>query len=72
MSRADVPGPRAAGSDTGGERAAAIYTIVQTAKLNALNPETYLRNSLAKIAEGHPISRIKELMPWMLATNSSV
>jgi transposase len=42
------------------------------AKLNDLNPETYLRNILAKIAEGHPISRIKELMPWTLATNSSV
>jgi transposase len=33
------------------------------ARLNDLNPETYLRNILAKIAEGHPISRIKELMP---------
>jgi transposase IS66-like protein len=63
MSRADVPNPRAAGSDTGGERAAAIYTIVQTAKLNDLNPETYLLNTLAKIAEGHPISRIRQLDP---------
>jgi transposase len=53
-----------AGSDTGGDRAAAMYTIVQTAKLNELNPETYLRNRLAKIAEGHPINRIDELMPW--------
>jgi transposase len=42
------------------------------AKLNDLNPETYLRNILAKIAGGHPISRIKELMLWTLATNSSV
>jgi hypothetical protein len=53
-----------AGSDTGGERAAAIYTIVQTAKLNELNPEAYLRDTLARIAEGHPINRIDELMPW--------
>lgn len=52
------------GSDTGGERAAAIYTIVQTATLNGLNPEAYLRDTLAKIAEGHPINRIQELMPW--------
>ena len=53
-----------AGSDAGGERAAAIYTIVQTAKLNGLNPETYLKDMLAKIADGHPINRIDELMPW--------
>jgi len=53
-----------AGSDTGGERAAAIYTIVQTAKLNDLNPEPYLLNTLTSIAEGHPINRVDELMPW--------
>jgi transposase len=55
-----------AGSDTGGERAAAIYTLVATAKLNALNPETYLRDILAKIAEGHTINRIDELVPWRM------
>ena len=53
-----------AGSDTGGERAAAIYTIVQTAKLSSVNPEVYLRDTLALIAEGHPINRINNLMPW--------
>jgi transposase len=53
-----------AGSDTGGERAASIYTIVRTAKLNGVNPETYLRDVLTKIAEGHTINRIHELMPW--------
>ena len=53
-----------AGSDTGGDRAAAIYTIVQTAKMNDLNPEAYLRDTLARVAEGHPINRIDELMPW--------
>jgi transposase len=53
-----------AGSDTGGDRAAAMYTLVQTGKLNGINPETYLRDTLAKIADGHPISRIDELMPW--------
>ncbi len=53
-----------AGSDSGGERAAAIYTIVQTAKLNGLNPETYLKDVLARIADGHPINRIADLMPW--------
>ncbi len=53
-----------AGADTGGERAAALYTIVQTAKLNGVNPQAYLHDTLAKIADGHPINRIDELMPW--------
>jgi transposase len=55
-----------AGSNSGGERAAAIYTLVTTAKLNGLNPETYLRDILAKIAEGHTINRIDELLPWRM------
>jgi transposase len=41
-----------------------MYTLVQTAKMNDLNPETYLRDTLAKIAEGHPINKLDELMPW--------
>ena len=53
-----------AGSDAGGHRAASIYTIVQTAKLNGANPEVYLRDILAKIADGHPINRVLDLMPW--------
>jgi transposase len=55
-----------AGSDSGGERAASIYTLVATARLNGLNPETYLRDILAKIAEGHTINRIDELVPWRM------
>ena len=54
------------GSDSGGERAAAIYTLVTTAKLNGLNQETYLRDILAKIADGHTINRIDELVPWQM------
>ena len=56
-----------AGSDAGGERAASIYTLVATARLNGLNPETYLRDILAKIAEAHTINRIGELLPWRMS-----
>jgi transposase len=54
-----------AGSDRGGERAAAIYSLIGTAKLNGLDPEAYLRDVLSRIAE-HPINRIDELLPWNL------
>jgi transposase len=54
------------GSDAGGERAASIYTLVTSAKLSGLNPEVYLRDILVKIADGHPINRIDELVPWRM------
>ncbi|MFP4896989.1 transposase domain-containing protein, partial [Paraburkholderia sp. EG304] len=55
-----------AGADSGGERAAAIYSLIGTAKLNAIDPEAYLRFVLARIAE-HAINRIDELAPWVVA-----
>lgn len=54
-----------AGSNSGGERAAAIYSLLGSAKLNGLDPEIYLQNVLERIAD-HPISRINELLPWNL------
>lgn len=54
-----------AGSDAGGERAAAIYSLIGSAKLNGLDPEAYLRGVHARIAD-HPIHRIAELLPWSL------
>ena len=55
-----------AGSDSGGERAAAIYTLTETAKLNGIDPEDYLTKVLACIAD-YPVKRVHELLPWNLA-----
>jgi len=57
-----------AGSDRGGESAAAIYSLIGTAKLNGIDPESYLRNVLSRIAE-HLVNRIEELLPWNLVAN---
>lgn len=54
------------GSDSGGERAAVIYSLLGTARLNGLNPWAYLRHVLERIAE-HPSNRIDELLPWVVA-----
>ena len=51
------------GSDRGGERAAAIYTLIATAKLNDINPLAWLADVLARIAD-HPASHLYELLPW--------
>ena len=56
-----------AGADSGGQRAAAMYTLIGTARLNGVEPQAYLRHVLAHIAE-HPINRIDELLPWNVAS----
>lgn len=56
------------GSDEGGHRAASLYSLVETAKLNGLDPQAYLREVLERIAE-HPINRVDELLPWAIATD---
>ena len=52
-----------AGSDQGGHRAATIYSLVETAKLNGVDPEAWLKNTISRIAD-HPARRINELLPW--------
>ncbi len=52
-----------AGSELGAERAAAFYTLIETAKMNGLDPEAYLRDVLTRIAD-HPARRLADLLPW--------
>jgi transposase len=56
-----------AGSGGGGQRAAAIYSLLGSAKLNHLDPDLYLRHVLERIAD-HPVNRICQLLPWNLAS----
>jgi hypothetical protein len=58
-----------AGSNAGGERAAAIYSLLGSARLNGLDPELYLHHVLERIAD-HPISKINELLPWNVSLPS--
>ena len=52
-----------AGSDRGGERAAVMYSLIVTAKLNDVDPQAWLADVLARIAD-HPANRLDELLPW--------
>jgi hypothetical protein len=51
-----------AGANSGGERAAAMYSLIGTAKLNGVDPEAWLRHVLANIAD-HPVNRVDEFLP---------
>lgn len=59
-----------AGSDTGGHRAAAVASLVATARMNGLDPEAYLRDVLDRIAD-HPVVRVADLLPWNLSRNTA-
>ena len=59
-----------AGSDKGGNRAAAIYSLIETCKLNAIDPEAYLRDILARIPD-HKVNRMDQLLPWNWAANNN-
>ena len=59
-----------AGSDAGGERAAAIYSLIGSAKLNNIDPEAYLRFVIGCIAD-HPVNRVAALLPWAVADQLS-
>ena len=50
-------------SDAGGQRAACMYTIVETCKMNGINPQAYLTDIIGRIAD-HPIQKIDDLLPW--------
>ena len=52
-----------AGSERGAERAAVMYTLIETARLNAVDPEAWLADVIARIAD-HPINRVDQLLPW--------
>jgi transposase len=58
-----------AGSDRGGERAASMYSLIATAKLNGIDPRAWLADVLARIAD-HPVSRLHELLPWHWSSRS--
>jgi hypothetical protein len=52
-----------AGSDRGGERAASMFTLIETAKLNSVDPQTWLADVLGRIND-QPVTRLYELLPW--------
>jgi hypothetical protein len=59
-----------AGSDRGGQRAAVMYSLIMTCKMNDIDPQAWLADVLARIAD-HPASRLDELLPWLWKAKTS-
>ena len=53
-----------AGSDAGGYRAAAIYTLVETCKMNDVDPQAWLADVLARLLPDYPANKVADLLPW--------
>lgn len=58
-----------AGSDGGGDHWATLASLIETCKLNGIDPQTYLADILTRITNHHPINRIDELLPWKWAAS---
>ena len=61
-----------AGSDGGGKRWAMVCSLVETAKLNGVEPYAYLSDVLQRMIDGHPVNRLDELLPWTWKAGNSV
>ena len=57
-----------AGSDVGGHRAAAVYTLIETCKMNDVDPQAWLADVLARLPD-HPANKVNELLPWNWKAN---
>ncbi|MDY7548205.1 IS66 family transposase [Glaciimonas sp. CA11.2] len=60
-----------AGADSGGERAAAVYSLIGTAKLNGIDPEAWLRHVLTHIAD-HPVNQVHDFLPWNFTSTMAI
>ena len=56
-----------AGSDGGGEHWAVLASLIETCKLNSIDPQSYLADVISRIVQGHPNSRLDQLLPWAYA-----
>jgi hypothetical protein len=61
-----------AGSDGGADRWAVVATLIETARLNGVEPYAYLKDVLTRMADGHPVNRLDELLPWAWKAEAGV
>jgi hypothetical protein len=60
-----------AGSDGGGRSWACVASLIETCKLNGVEPYAYLQDILTRLVAGHPVNRLDELLPWNWAAMSN-